>query len=131
VPIHTITDFPPGFPLTREHVREIEIIGHLTREEWEADPDYDPELPLDFGNFDFHVTLKDGRVYGFVGSLPEYIRDYMEQKNEDSFLSPGLVIIRRADVESVLHAVEEWVGLGFDTQLGLGHYGVLQEGLED
>ncbi|HET9495027.1 MAG TPA: hypothetical protein VFR15_12420 [Chloroflexia bacterium] len=126
-----ITEFPPQYPLTREHVREIEIIGHLTREVWEADPNYDPELPLSFGNFDFHVTLRDGRAYGFVGSLPEYIREYMEQENEDSLISPGLVLIRRVDVASVLHAVEEWLTLGIGTRLGLEHYGVLQKSLED
>jgi hypothetical protein len=122
----SITEFPQQYPLTREHVREIDIIGHLTREEWETDPYYDPDLPVSFGSFDFHVRLKDGRAFGFVASLPESVREYMEKENEDSYLSPGLVLIRRPDIESVLYAVEGWLGLGLGTRLGLEHYGVLQ-----
>jgi hypothetical protein len=129
--MHTITEFPEQYPLTREHVREIEIVGHLTIEEWEADPEYDPELPVSFGDFDFHVTLKNGNAFAFTASLPEFLREYMERENEDSYLSPGLVLIRRLDVASVLHAVEEWLGLGLGTRLGLEHYGVLQDSSED
>jgi hypothetical protein len=122
----TITEFPPKYPLTREHVIEIEIIGHLTREEWEADPYYDPDMSPCFDNFDFFVRLKDGRVYGFEASLPEFIREYMERENEDSFLSPGLVIIRNLSRESMMDAVERVLhqGLGFGYELE--HYGVLQ-----
>ena len=121
-----ITTFPIQYPLTNEHVQEIEIVGYLTQEDAEADPDYDPHLHQEYRNFDFFVRLRDSRSYAFVASIPEYIREYMERENEDSFLSPGLVVIRRINETSVIDAVESWLRQGLNSQLGLEHYGCLQ-----
>ena len=124
-----ITTFPTKYPLTNEYVQEIEIVGYLTQEEAEADPGYPPlmlQVHQEYRNFDFFVRLRDGRSYAFVASIPEFIREYMERENEDSFLSPGLVIVRRIDETSVMDAVESWLRLGLHSQLGLEHYGCLQ-----
>jgi hypothetical protein len=121
-----ITTFPTKYPLTNENVQEIEIVGYLTQEEAEADPGYPPLIQQEYRNFDFFVRLRDGRSYAFVASIPEFIREYMERENEDSFLSPGLVIIRGINETSVIDAVESWLRLGLHGELGLEHYGCLQ-----
>lgn len=121
-----ITAFPAQYRLTNANVREIEIYGYLTEEEAEADPSYVPGPLYEWRNFDFCVTLTDSRSYGFVASTPEFIREYMERENEDSFLAPGLVIVRHVDETSVIDAVETWLELGLHSQPGLEHYGVLQ-----
>lgn len=122
----TITNFPARYPLTNEHVIEIEVVGWLTKEEAEADPNYKPQWVHEFSDFDFHVRLRDGRVYAFVASTPEFIREYMERESEDSFLSPGLVIVRDISETSFIDAVERWLYLGLGSHLGLEHYGCLQ-----
>lgn len=120
------TTFPAQYPLANNYVQEIEVYGYLTQEEAETDPHYDPDMPGEFRNFDFVVRLRDGRSYTFVASIPEFIREYMERENEDSFLSPGLVIVRHINETSVIDAVERWLELGLHSTLGLEHYGCLQ-----
>src|SRR3954453_19364619 len=126
-----INVFPARYSLANAYVQEIDIHGHLTPEEAEADPYFDPDLQHKFRNFDFGVKLKDGRSYAFVASIPEFLREYMERENEDSFLSPGLVIIRQINETSVIDAVESWLELGLDSNLGLEHYGVSQIGPDE
>jgi hypothetical protein len=125
VTITRITAFSAQYPLASNYVQEIEIYGYLTQEA-EADASYDPDLPNEYRNFDFAVRLREGRSYTFVASIPEFIREYMERENEDSFLSPGLVIVRHINERSVIDAVERWLELGLDSRLGLEHYGCLQ-----
>jgi hypothetical protein len=121
-----ISTFPPKYALTNEYVQEIEIVGYLTEEEPKADPGYTSLIRQEYRNFDFFVRLRVGRSYAFVASTPEFIREYMERENEESFLSPGLVIVRRINETSVIDAVESWLRLGLHSQLGLEHFGCLQ-----
>lgn len=89
-------------------------------------PSTSMELPLAQGNEDIFVRLKNGLDYAFTACTPENILHIMQRDDLKSFISPGLVIVRSLDMESILDAVEACLRLTLAHGEPLDHYGVRQ-----
>ncbi|MBV9789385.1 MAG: hypothetical protein JOZ51_14470 [Chloroflexi bacterium] len=114
---------PPQYVHTKTFVSEIwlpnrSLDGML--------PSTSMEIPLTQDNEDFFVRLKNGPNYAFTACTPENILHVMQRDNLKSFISPGLVIVRSLEVESILDAVEACLRLTLANGESLDHYGVRQ-----
>ena len=120
----TITTFPERFMNVRDQVAELHLNHHLSRDE--VDPETLAEMDRlgiteDYRIGDLWITLKDGRVFGFQASTPEYLRYYMDRERELSFVSSGLIVVSEMSLEAILHAIEECLSKA--EYYGLEHFG--------
>jgi hypothetical protein len=72
-------------------------------------------------SYDYFVTLKDGRCFGFSAYTPEFLRDYMEREHDISFVDSGIVILSRVTLDSILDSLEKCLDLAKD--YGIEHFG--------
>ncbi len=98
--------FPKHFRLVNEKVAEVRLYYAFSPEE-EDDLPGDRNNCVDYRYYDFFVTLKDGRGFGFSAYTPEYIRDYLTREVKSAFVDSGLLILREISVDAFLHALEE------------------------
>ena len=73
----------------------------------------------------FFVRLNDGREFAFTAFTQDNIKHLMQQDDQRCFVSPGLVIVRDIDIESILACIEQCLVLS-NNYMTLDHFGVMQ-----
>jgi hypothetical protein len=123
----TLSTFPPECPLINQYVKEIRLNYALSRND--EDPSILPVLDeavehgarVDYRYYDYFVTLKDGRCFGFSACTPEYIRDSLDRSQALSFVESGLVVVAEVTVPALLDALEQCLEKA--ELYGLEHFG--------
>jgi hypothetical protein len=121
-----ITTFPKQYKLINEHVQELRLYYEFSLEsEAHEDgrrPNHTPSgTNAEGGAYDFFITLRDGRCFGFSAYTPEFLRDYMEHDHDISFVDSGIVIVRRVTKDAIMDALEKCFYLAKD--YGIEHFG--------
>ena len=121
-----MTTFPEKYPLVNEYVRELRLYYELPsdREPQEDGTPQNQVTPAIFPedrSYDYFITLKDGRCFGFSAYTPEFLRDYLERENDISFVDSGIVIVSSVTVDAILDSLEKCLHLAKD--YGIEHFG--------
>jgi hypothetical protein len=130
--VRRLRTFPKKYKLINEKVAEIRFYYAFSREE--EDVEFlrmvdAGEVSTDYREYEFFVTLKDGRGFGFAASTPEYLRDYMDKHGERTYVDSGLVIVGEVTVDTILEALEKC--LEGEGSYGLEAYGYRQNRMGD
>lgn len=107
----TIKNFSPEYKNINKYVDSV-VIPHLLRESDQ--------------NIDLFVNLRDGTSYSFTVSTPDDIKEMMQRDGLYHFISPGLIIVKAINLESILSAIEECLKYVDNKSFPLDHFGVLQ-----
>jgi hypothetical protein len=108
--MRALRSFPKQYKLVNETVAEVRFYYASSREEEDLETQNaldEGVISTDYRHYDFFVTLKDGRGFGFSAYTPEYIRDYLTQERIISFVDSGIVIVSDISVDALLAALEE------------------------
>ncbi|MEP6775219.1 MAG: hypothetical protein ABJA50_06435 [Chloroflexota bacterium] len=106
----TITTFPERFKLVNELIAEITFIHALSADDHDAATlAYLAEhgITEDYRYCELWIVLKDGRSFGYMAALPEYLRYAMDKEGLLSFVSLGLLVVSKMTEEAIMHALEE------------------------
>ena len=122
-----VTSFPEQYALVHQKVAELKLYYPLSEEDDDPDVMVSYELTkngfkVDYRNYDFSVTLRDGRSFIFTACTPDYVRDFMEREGEISFVESGLLLVREVSLETMLDALEKC--LEKEELYGLEHFGI-------
>jgi hypothetical protein len=121
-----MTTFPEKYKLVNKYVQELRLYYELPsdrqpQEDVMAPNQMTPAIIPEDRSYDYFVTLKDGRCFGFSAYTPEFFRDYMEREHDISFVDSGIVIVRSVTVDSILDSLEKCLYLAKD--YGIEHFG--------
>jgi hypothetical protein len=109
--MNDITSFPREYVYLNEYVEKINL----------------PNKNFGDGeNDDFFVLLKDGRLYSFTAFTTKNIEEIMERDNLKSFISPGLIIVKTVDIDSIMEGIDECLKQSTHKGGRLDHFGILQ-----
>jgi hypothetical protein len=122
--------FPERYRLVNDQVAELHLYYPLSADDVTPEdlaPSYQfgegvvLEYGFEHGYYDFFVTLRDGRCFGFSAHTPEHLRQSMDDEHELSFVTSGLVVVSEITVEAILDALEKCLDKG--GLYGLEHFG--------
>ena len=122
--MRALRSFPKQYKLVNERVAEVRFYYAFSREEEDVETQSvldEGVISTDYRNYDFFVTLKDGRGFGFSAYTPEYIRDYLTKERLISFVDSGIVIVSDISVEALLAGLEK--SLEGESTYGLEAFG--------
>lgn len=119
----TMRSFPKLYKLINELVAGIKFYYALSPEDFTLEERaLFPEIETaEYRYYNFFVTLKDGREFGFCAWTPELVREYMEKQKEISFVNSGLLMVSEISIEALLDGLENCLEQA--PLYGLEHFG--------
>jgi hypothetical protein len=123
--------FPKRYKLINKLVAGIHFYYALTPDDFTQEERalYPKIDAAEYRYYNFFVTMKDGRGFGFCAWTPELVREYMNDQNEISFVNSGLLMVSEISIEALLHALENC--LEEAPLYGLEHFGFRSTNLGD
>jgi hypothetical protein len=106
-----IKKFPKQFKHINKRVKKIVIVNALSRadlDEMGIEEGYEE----DYRVCEWWAVLKNGRIFGFAGATPEYIREhidrgeYPERKPIPALVWSGLILMNEVSLEAIFEALE-------------------------
>ncbi|HST04986.1 MAG TPA: hypothetical protein VLQ48_09640 [Chloroflexia bacterium] len=119
----TMRSFPKRYKLINELVAGINLYYALSPDDFTLEERtlYPQIETAEYRYYNFFVTLKDGRAFGFCAWTPELVREYMDERKELSFVNSGLLMVSEISIEAVLDALENCLDQA--RLYGLEHFG--------
>lgn len=127
----TMRSFPKRYKLINELVAGINFYYALSPDDFTLEgralyPQFETE---EYRYYNFFVTLKDGRGFGFCAWTPELVREYMDEQKDISFVNSGLLMVSEISIEALLDTLENCLEQA--RLYGLEHFGFRSTHLED